>query len=135
MVPIIVIVAVLVCALVVGMFFLFRSALLSVDSNAAQDSSATYATDAYVLFAVSGDDGTLVAAYVGYVDSINGRTELCRVEAASRSDPRDLGGRRPDARRRLRHARPRGADHDPGAHGATSISRRRFPCRARRWTP
>lgn len=86
MVPIIVIVAVLVCALVVGMFFLFRSALLSVDGNAAQDSSATYATDAYVLFAVSGDDGTLVAAYVGYVDSINGRTELCRVEAASRSD-------------------------------------------------
>lgn len=64
----------------VGGYFVARSVLSSVNENAANASSGAYATDGYVVFAVRGDDGSLQAVYLGYVDSINERVELCWIE-------------------------------------------------------
>ena len=64
----------------VGGYFVVRSVLSSVNENAANVSSGAYATDGYVVFAVQGDDGNLQAVYLGYVDSINERVELCWIE-------------------------------------------------------
>ncbi|MBM6999578.1 hypothetical protein I3I95_05485 [bacterium] len=73
----VVIVIVVVALLVtVGAFFLFRNALSSMNDAAVTQSSAVYATDAYVVLAVTDDDGGLADAYVAYVDSIGDRTEL-----------------------------------------------------------
>ncbi len=81
MLPVAVVMIAVVVAIGVGAFFLFRSALSSVNESATSAQSAHYATDAYVLMAVRSDDGALSSAYLGYVDSINGRTELCLLPA------------------------------------------------------
>ena len=81
LVPLVVVMALVAVAIGVGAFFLFRAALTSVNEGAASRSSAAYATDAFVLTAVHGDDGALAGAYLAYVDSINGRTELCWLSA------------------------------------------------------
>ena len=76
-IAIVVALALVAAAIGVGTFFLVRGALVSVNESAASSSSAHYATDAFDLVAVRGQDGALSGAYLVYVDSINGRTELC----------------------------------------------------------
>lgn len=71
-------VAVAVCA-----FLLFRSVLGSLGQAGDQAPAASSATDAYVVLAVTDDAGGLSRAYVAYVDSIGGRTELCALDAAT----------------------------------------------------
>ena len=71
--------AVLVFALA---FFGFSEMFKGLNESASSESSVTYATDAYTLFAVSGEDGGLSALYLGYVDSINERVELCSIDPA-----------------------------------------------------
>lgn len=69
--------AVVALVVFVGGYFLAKNVLYSVNESASSATSAAYATDAYTLIAVEGADGALDAAYLGYVDSINGRVELC----------------------------------------------------------
>ena len=64
----------------VGGYFVGRAVFSSVNENASNATSGSYATDAYTVFAVQGDDGALRAVYLGYVDSINERVELCWIE-------------------------------------------------------
>lgn len=66
-------------AVVVCAFFLFKS-LLSGLGQAGARAPAAAATDAYVVLAVVDDSGALTRTYVAYVDSIEGRSELCAVE-------------------------------------------------------
>ena len=80
-IAIVVALALVAVAIGVGTFFLVRGALVSVNESAASSSSAHYATDAFDLVAVRGEDGALSGAYLTYVDSINGRTELCALPA------------------------------------------------------
>ena len=73
----------LVIAVIVGGFFLFRAAISSIDGSAGSEESAVYAIDDFSL--VAHVDGTgLVGAYVFYVDSINGRCEVCYLDGAAR---------------------------------------------------
>ena len=66
------------------------------NEGSTSEESASYATDAYTVLAVAGDDGSLACAYLGYVDTINDRVELCRLAsntlcAAGSSDGGTLG--------------------------------------------
>lgn len=70
-------------AVFAGVYVLVRNALTSVNESASVASSAAYATDAYTLLAVEDGTGGLARAYLGYVDSINERTELCLLSAAT----------------------------------------------------
>lgn len=70
---------VLLLAVCVGMFFVFRAALAGLNGPESGAGSPNYATDAYVVYAqVDGEE--LTAVYIGYMDSINSRNELCRLE-------------------------------------------------------
>ncbi len=80
LVTIIVCVVVLAAALIAGACALFVSALESLNQPSDGADSASYATDQYVLIAQSDETGQLAQAYIAYVDSINGRTELCRLD-------------------------------------------------------
>lgn len=79
-----VVAAVVACAAVVfALAFLgFGELFKGLDEGASSESSVTYATDSYTLIAVAGDDGGLSAVYLGYVDSINERVELCSIDPA-----------------------------------------------------
>ena len=80
-------------AVVIGGFFLFRAAIKSIDGSASSVESAVYAVDDFSLIARV-DDGSLNCVYLAYVDSINGRCELCYVDGASRlSDPSGSPGK------------------------------------------
>ncbi len=72
--------AVVAVAVFVGGYFGFSAVFQSLNDSAAEASSAIYATDAYSLFAVEGDDGSLDAAYLTYVDSIDERVEMCLLD-------------------------------------------------------
>jgi hypothetical protein len=75
-------VGVLAVALIVGAYFLFRSALESLGSSTNDTDSAMYAVDRYTVIAEE-NDGTLAAVYIAYVDSITSRTELCLLDPAT----------------------------------------------------
>lgn len=77
------VIVMVVVALVVaiGAFFLVRGALLSLNDSSAEQSSAVYATDSYLVFGVPASDGTLADAYLVYVDSIDSRTEMMHLDA------------------------------------------------------
>lgn len=72
--------ALAVVLLALGAFFLFRSALRSLSEAPAAGSTLT---DSYLALAQTDDQGALAAVYLAYVDSIEGRTELCRLSAST----------------------------------------------------
>ncbi len=66
-------------AVFAGGYLGFSAVFGSLNSSVIEASSAIYATDAYSLFAVEGDDGALQDVYLAYVDSIDERVELCHL--------------------------------------------------------
>ncbi len=76
-----VVLAVLVFA---GGYALMQGVLTSVNEGGKSELSAGYATDAYTLMAVRGDDGALSSLYLGYVDSIRDRSEFCAIAPSVR---------------------------------------------------
>lgn len=87
---------VLAAAVFAGGYFLASGMLEQINEGSTSEESASYATDAYTVLAVAGDDGSLACAYLGYVDTINDRVELCRLAsntlgAAGSSDGGTLG--------------------------------------------
>ncbi len=76
------VVAAVAAALVFALcFFGVRALIQGLDNAGSAASSASFATDAYCLFAATDGDAGLQAAYLGYVDSINERSELCALPA------------------------------------------------------
>ncbi len=78
---VLIVLAVLVFA---GGYALMQGVLTSVNEGGKSALSAGYATDAYTVVAVRGDDGVLASLYLGYVDSIRGRSEFCSIDPAVR---------------------------------------------------
>lgn len=72
--------ATLVVLVFAGGYVLMQGVLTSVNEGGTGELSAGYATDSYTVVAVRGDDGSLASLYLGYVDSIRGRSEFCSLD-------------------------------------------------------